>query len=64
MYSGSSVKGELYKNSQNTEEGSAFPKPAVIGNSIVVQGTEPSSYGPVTTFPVGEAEWAFIERMG
>lgn len=64
MYSGSSVKGELYKNSQNTEEGSAFPKPAVIGNSIVVQGTEPSSYGPVITFPVGEAEWAFIERMG
>lgn len=64
MHSGSSVKGELYKNSQNTEEGSAFPKPAVIGNSTVVQGTEPSSYGPVITFPVGEAEWAFVERMG
>lgn len=64
MHSGSSVNGGLYKYTQNTEDGSAFPRPALIGNSTVAQDTQPSSHGPVILFPVGEAEWAFIEWMG
>lgn len=64
MHPGSSVNGGLYKYTQNTEDSSAFPKPALIGNSAVVQGTQPSSHGPVILLPVGEAEWAFREWMG
>ena len=64
MHSGSSVNGGRYKNSQNIEEGSAFPKPALIENYVIVQGTQPSSFGPVIIYPMWEEEWEFIECTG